>query len=766
MSEKSERELVLLKIFVVAAVFVWTALHGTSLAWNIIDGKKAAVTLARQAARAYYNKDKAFRFWGASHGGIYVPVSKATPPNPNLAHVPERDLVTPSGRRLTLMNPAYMLRQLMEQYSEFYGVRGKITSLKSLNPANAPDAWERAALEDFEQGAEEVMELAILDGADHLRLISPLFAEDDCLKCHAHQGYRGGEVRGAVGVSVPMAPYWKIYRERSRGVILFHLLLWGAGMGIIFFLHNRLRQGVVKRNRLELERESLHRQMLSILNTLREGVISVDSFGKATFVNTAALALTGYDREELLGTEIHARLHHSRKDGSRYPSGECPHCRTAKTGQPFVSSDEVFWKKNGASFPVEIGSIPMEGDDREAGAVLTFRDISVEKEKEEMGDQLRQAQKLEAIGTLAGGIAHDFNNILTMILGYADLVKETLPPGEASSEDIQQVIAAGNRAKDLVRQILTFSRKSQQELQPLRLQPVLKESLKLLRASIPSTIEIRQEIDPECGDVLADPTQIHQVIMNLCTNAYHAMREKGGILEVALVQVELGPEDIRSKSALTPGRYARLSVSDTGSGIAPQVVERIFEPYFTTKAKGEGTGLGLSIVHGIVKAAGGEITVYSEVGRGTTFHLYLPLISGLVDSGVVSEPREIPRGNERIMIVDDEGELAFMLAKMIASLGYSVRVFTDSREALAAFQAGPDGVDLLLSDMTMPHLTGVQLTQQCLALRADLPVILCTGFSEALTGEKAKMLGVRELLMKPVLKKDIGVAIRRVLDNE
>ncbi|MDP3029139.1 MAG: GAF domain-containing protein, partial [Deltaproteobacteria bacterium] len=365
--------------------------------------------------------------------------------------------------------------------------------------------------------------------------------------------------------------------------------------------------------------------------------------------------------------------------------------------------------------------------------------------------QLVQIQKMEAIGTLAGGIAHDFNNILTAIIGYTELAREAAPEGSRVQAHLQEVFRAGMRAKDLVQQILIFSRQSKQEQKPLQTDSIVKEGLKLLRASIPTTIEIRPNIERECGTVLGDPTQIYQVLVNLCTNAAHAMGEKGGVLEVSLMNVDLDADAVAQHPGLKPGLYVRLTVNDTGHGMDRAVMEQIFHPFFTTKGPGEGTGMGLAVVHGIVKSHGGAITVDSEPGRGATFHVYFPRI----ERGRAPEAEaaaSVPTGSERILFVDDEKALVDMIKQMIESLGYKVAGRTSSIEALEAFRAQPDKFDLVITDQTMPNMTGKMLAKELLRIRPDIPIILCTGYSELITEEKAKAMGIRELVMKPVVR--------------
>ncbi|MFC1512924.1 transporter substrate-binding domain-containing protein [Thermodesulfobacteriota bacterium] len=385
-------------------------------------------------------------------------------------------------------------------------------------------------------------------------------------------------------------------------------------------------------------------------------------------------------------------------------------------------------------------------------------------EREDLEGQLRQTQKMEAVGTLAGGIAHDFNNILTAIYGFAELVKERLPEGSPAREDQQQVLMAASRAKDLVQQILAFSRQSEGELKPIHPHLIFKEALKLLRSSIPSTIKIRQNII-DCGAIMADPTQVHQIIMNLCTNAYQAMRESGGTLAVTLKLIEVSKDDEKVFAyKLVPGRYMRLEVSDTGAGMDKKTMAKIFDPYFTTKKMGDGTGLGLSVVHGIVESYGGTVMVYSEFEQGSTFHVYLPSLESLDVVPEAGEPPQPPvGGNETILVVDDEESIVRLQKIVLEGLGYTVLPFTSCGEALTVLQERSAEIDAVITDMTMPEMTGAEFSQRCFKIKPDMPIVLCTGFSELINEEQAKSLGIREFIMKPIIKKDLAAAVRRAL---
>lgn len=386
----------------------------------------------------------------------------------------------------------------------------------------------------------------------------------------------------------------------------------------------------------------------------------------------------------------------------------------------------------------------------------------MEEERNKLERQLRQAQKMEAIGTLAGGIAHDFNNMLMAIMGYAEIARDETET-EKRGAFLDQIFRAGERAKDLISQILTFSRWREQERHPMEMVPILKEGLKLLRASIPATIDIREELYAESAIISADPTQIQQVIINLCANAAHAMRERGGLLVVGLSHENVEAGMTSPVHGLGAGRYVKLTVTDTGSGIDPAIMERIFDPFFTTKKAGEGTGLGLSVVYGIVRSHGGAIDISSKQGEGTTVKVYFPLVEPFVKVKK-EETLEIPGGSERILVVDDEKVLVELEGKMLASLGYRITTQASSMEALELFRARPEEFDVIITDMSMPSMSGVDLAKEILSLRPEIPIILCTGYSETVSVEKAKSVGIRGFLMKPVTRKDLANMVRRVLE--
>jgi PAS domain S-box-containing protein len=398
-----------------------------------------------------------------------------------------------------------------------------------------------------------------------------------------------------------------------------------------------------------------------------------------------------------------------------------------------------------------------------------FQDITARKkaEAEQMNLQARlnQAQKMETIGTLAGGIAHDFNNILFPIVGHTEMLLEDISEDGPVRSSLNEIYTGALRARDLVQQILSFSRQGKSELQMMKIQPIVKEALKLIRATIPTSISMVQNIQPGCGAVTADPTQIHQIVMNLTTNAFHAMEESGGELKVGLEQIQVArPNPVHPEMA--PGSYACLTVADTGPGIPREILDRIFEPFFTTKEKGKGTGMGLSVVHGIVEAMNGAVQVSSEPGRGTEFRVYLPVVGKGAEKKDVLTHEALPGGSEKVLLVDDEEAIIIMERQILERLGYEVFPCSGSMEALDTFRARPDQFDLVITDMAMPKLSGDKLAVELMRIRPDIPVLVCTGFSETLTEDRIKSLGIRGLVLKPIIMKELALKIREVLGKE
>ena len=494
-------------------------------------------------------------------------------------------------------------------------------------------------------------------------------------------------------------------------------------------------------------------------------VMRFDAQGNIIYVNKYASELFGYTVEEMIGHKSTDLIHH-KKESERARAKEFFSDLLANP-EKYRTNENENVTKDGRSLWISWTNTPtFEEDGTFSGLISTGFDITerkrTEEERKKIQIQLNQAQKMESIGTLAGGIAHDFNNILAALIGYAELLKFSLPRDSMELDNANQILKAGNRAKELVQQILTFSRQTEKEFVPVSISMIVKEVAKLLRSTLPATIEIRHNIQSDAL-VMGDPTQIHQILMNLCTNAGHAMREKGGLLTIDLDNLELEENLVSDHITLLPGTYVTLRVTDTGHGIPAEYRDRIFDPFFTTKEQGEGTGMGLSVVHGIVKSYKGAIYAYSDVGKGTSFKIFLPAIEKRIDT----EKRvidDIPKGSEHILLVDDESVLLEMGTTQLETLGYKVTSRSNGREALKLFEAKPDCFDLVVTDMTMPKMTGDQLASALKKIRPDIPIILCTGFSTKLTSENAHQFDIDALLMKPVILREMAGIIRSVLD--
>ncbi len=505
----------------------------------------------------------------------------------------------------------------------------------------------------------------------------------------------------------------------------------------------------------------------NLLDHASSPIIVWDSQFRITLFNRAFERLTGRSSSKVLGLGLDFLFPPEKLAES------LAYFRHTSVGEPLETVEVPIQHVGGSVRVLLWNSATLYGADGKTvvATIAQGHDITerrkAQEEQRKLEARLAQVQKLEAIGTLAGGIAHDFNNILGIIMGYAEIVGLEAAENSNLKMNIDQVLKATHRARDLVKQILTISRKTDQERKPLQVTPIVKETIKLLRASLPTVIEIRQRIDLSEGDdlVLADPTQIHQVLMNLATNAAHAMRENGGVLRMDLSSVHFNSLDADKPLELGPGGYLKITVEDTGHGMHPSIIDRIFDPYFTTKGAGEGTGLGLAIVHGIVKGQGGAVTVDSEPGKGTAFQVYLPKLER--QESVQSKPsEEIPTGSESILVVDDEQALVDAVRQMLEHLEYNVTAATNGTEALSLFLQRTGRFDLVVTDYTMPKMTGADLAREIRQIRPDLPIILCTGFNERISMESIKEIGITELMRKPVSLRGLGELVRKVLNTE
>ena len=518
---------------------------------------------------------------------------------------------------------------------------------------------------------------------------------------------------------------------------------------------------ITERKQAEEALLASEKRFRGLTEMLPEAVFETNVNMDLTYANQQAFSLFGFSKED-----VEKGLNSLEMLASEDRQRGVENIAKRFQGKSIGISEYLGLRKDGSTFPILLHASPIIKQGTIEGLRGIIVDISgrkqAEEERKKLHEQLQQSQKLESIGNLAGGIAHDFNNILSSIIGFTELALDDVEKGTKVEDSLQEVYVAGKRAKDLVKQILAFARQSDEQLKPLEAATITKEDLKFIRSSIPTSIEIKHNIESD-SLIMGNPTQFHQVLMNLCTNAASAMEDKGGTLQIQLKDILIDCSTANTMD-LEPGDYIEIKVSDTGTGISSDLCESIFEPYFTTKAPGEGTGMGLALVHGIVESYRGKITADSVLDEGTTFKIYLP-ITRKRNIHRPYEPGELPKGNESILFVDDEAPIAKMGSLILESLGYKVTTSTSSVEALELFRSKPNDFDLVVTDMTMPNMTGDKLAIELMKIRSNIPVILCTGYSKKISDEAATGIGIKAFAYKPIVKADLANTVRKVLDE-
>ena len=516
---------------------------------------------------------------------------------------------------------------------------------------------------------------------------------------------------------------------------------------------------IEERIKTEQKLKESEQKYRKLVETTGDIIFKHNREGKITFVNKAGLKFSGYTKEQFLGRNITDFL----------PDNEAKNLYDRKENrfegdQDNFHFETAFLNKAGEKIIVDVNSTPLIENGDYQGSLIVARDITKRKQidlnNKLLQQQKHKSQKLETLGTLAGGIGHDFNNILTPILGYSEIIKENLPGDSKIKSYINEVIDGCLRAKEIITQMLSFSRDNEQERQPLNIVPIVKEALKLIRPSIPRTIEIRQKFERINSIILADPTRIHQIIMNLCTNAYQAMQDKGGTLSLEVKQIYIDEKTSRKYIDLEKGHYIKLIVSDTGEGMDKETREHIFEPFFTTK--GEGTGMGLAVVHGIVKSHKGRINVYSEKGKGTTFNLFFPVID-MYEKEEQTSDMEAIKGNGTILLVDDRKNVSNILNQILSQLGYRVIITNSSLNALEIFQQHRNKFDLVITDMIMPDMNGMELSKKLRQMDFHLPILMISGHGYNVSRNKLKEAGINELIHKPILTHELAKSVHKVL---
>ncbi|NPA24964.1 MAG: DUF3365 domain-containing protein [Deltaproteobacteria bacterium] len=749
----------LLRIFCLV-VILWTA---ANLGFALIDWFNSWQYLKANLvdeARDAFNKDLVIRRWVAAQGGIYVFTTKTTPPNPYLAHVPDYKLVTEDGRQLTLINPAYFLRQLNEMAFKQFGLHGHITSSNLLRPANRPDAWESAALRKLAQGQPEVIEAGKIDGQPYLRLMRPLFVEKSCLKCHAKQGYKVGDFRGGISISINMHNHLERYHHQLLLACGFDVLLWLAGLLLIWFFYSR------SLNSLRSSQEQVE-HLVKLSGVFEQAHISIailNPDGVIEAVNPAAEKMLNESSSQLVGHRL---------DDFPYLTDEERDYRQqllelVKKGKSF-SGVITRHLASGKLIYIEMSIFPLrDKEGRSISYAIMGHDVTM---MEEMRQRLLQAQKMEAIGTLASGVAHDFNNILTVINGTSEILLDECEADSPIRADLLEIHHAGCRAASLTRQLLAFSRKQIIQPRQLCLRRIFTDLMKMMQRLLGENIQFVFEPPSEAISVEADPIQIEQVLVNLLLNAREAVKERQqqekivGKIELSLQKFYMDEEFVQMHEGCQAGWKALIEVADNGCGMSEKVLEHCFEPFYTTRELGRGTGLGLATVYGIVKQNRAAITIVSQPGVGTKVRIFWPLLSqSVADNGREDEFEEsylhIEVDDLTVLLVEDEMKILRLAERYLLRAGFRVLSFPHGQAAVEYLEGTNEVPDILFTDMVMPGMGGEELAAILKDRYPGIMIIYTTGYNDGI----ARDLDENEVfLRKPYTKRMLMMALEELL---
>ena len=738
------------KKYILLLIIGWSGIVLVSLSWNWRVVHENNLEKARIVARSFYELAIEFRRWGSLHGGVYVPITNAVQPNPYLV-APDREVTTTGGKKMTLVNPAWMTRQVFEQISKRSAlpILSHLTSLKYINPVNKPDPWEEKSLRDFEEGRQqELSEATMVSGEPYMRLMRPFKTEQSCLKCHGHQGYKVGDIRGAISISVPLKPHLEAESREQTVFAMSHGILWLIGAGGIMLFSSR-----IQRHQRSIGESEKKYRLLFESNPHPMWVYDLETLRFLT-VNDAAVGHYGYTRDEFLAMTIRdirpeEDIDRLMENVSRITAG------LDKAG---------VWRhrtKDGSIIYVEITSHVVDFVGRRAEIVLA-NDVT---ERLKLEDQLRQAQKMEAVGLLAGGVAHDFNNVLTAIIGYGNLLLMKLAGNDPLRTYAENILATSQRAAQLTQSLLAFSRKQVINPVAIDLNSIMRRVEKLLKRLIPEDIDLGTDFTGENTTILADSVQIEQVLMNLVTNARDAMPD-GGTLTISSMITSPDDAVIAARGLGAGGPFVKLTVADTGAGMDERTRERIFEPFFTTKEMGKGTGLGLATVYGIVKQHKGFIDVESSPGRGTSFHLYFPLIRQDAAQTASRSSDTLKGGTETILVAEDDEMLRGLCRSILKEFGYNVIEARDGVDAVEVFRQNRDRIDMLLLDVIMPRKNGKAAYDEIRTIKADVKVLFISGYSADMISKEGILERGLHFISKPLSPTDLLQKVREVLDRK
>ena len=747
--------------FILAAV--WTAAIFLAFGWHIWDLYDLTLESVRIQAADAFEKDLVYRRWATNHGGVYVPVTAETPPNPHLSHIENRDITTTGGLDLTLVNPAYMTRQVHELGLDQYGHQGHITSLQPIRPENAPDAWELRALELFENGETELVELSQIGDQEYLRLMRPMITEASCLKCHAAQGYKEGDIRGGISVSIPVTPFMTRMYTHMAGVTFGYAFIWLVSLGGIFlsvsYVGRNLRQRELTAGALQKSEDAFRKLFQNMMDGFAVHEIILDDDGgpvdyRFLSVNPAFETLTGLTAEQTVGRRVLEVM------PDLEPSWLEVYGKVALSGEPVRFENDS--KDLGKHFEVCAYS-PEPGK-----FACVFVDITERKrlEKEEiiLAEQIQIAQKVESIGRLAGGMAHELNNLLAPILGYSEMLLNDFEPDDMRRESVDEILNAGSQARDLVQHLLAFGRRQMLEYRAVDLNETLIGLETMLKKIIREDIAIEIITSPDLPEIMADIGQIEEVVIDLSVNAQNAMPE-GGRLTIETGLVDLDSSYSGLSRGVKQGPYVMFVVSDTGQGMDKETLDHIFEPFFTTKAE-LGSGLGLAKVYGIVKQHGGDVWAYSEPGNGTVFKVYLPAhTDGKPKVKATVSAGSCLTGSETIMLVEDNAQVRNLARAILERQGYKVLVAERGPEALLILESYEDKVQLLLTDVVMPEINGRDLFVKVAEKRPDMRVLFMSGYTHNVIAHHGVLYDDTDFIQKPFGVKDLALKVRQVLDR-